>query len=154
LEHAVNIVEDKLASPASALRKGYPMRLLVLFSLLSCTLLAQDRAAITGTLTDPSGSIVPSAEVEVKSSATGFRRSVMTDSNGVYAIPALAVGAYDITITKSGFTRAAVDHIDLQYGETRTIDVRLEVQSTVDTVDIAATAEAVNRTNAEIGGVI
>lgn len=130
------------------------MKLFVLFSLLSCTLFAQDRAAINGTVTDQSGAVVPSAIVEVKSSATGFHRSAMTDASGVYSIPALAVGSYNIAISKSGFARAAVEHVDLQYAETRTIDIRMEVQSTVDTVDIVATAEAVNRTNAEIGGVI
>jgi outer membrane receptor protein involved in Fe transport len=47
-----------------------------------------------------------------------------------------------------------VDGIDLQYAETRTIDTKLEVGVTTDTVQVEAAIEAVNRTNAEVGGVI
>jgi hypothetical protein len=129
-------------------------RIIVLIPLLTVSLFAQDRAAINGTVTDVSGAVVPSAQVEVKSSATGLHRSVTTDASGVYSIPALAVGVYDLTIAKLGFAQSTVEHIDLQYGETRTIDARLEVQSTNAAVDVIAAIEAVNRTNAEIGGVI
>ena len=129
-------------------------RLLAAFLLLRCCLLAQDRAAISGTVTDTLGSVVPSAGIELESPSVGFHRSLKTDEKGAYAIAALAVGTYDITISKTGFGPEKIEHIDLQYGETRTIDVQLQVQAAAETIEVQATVESVNRTNAEIGGVI
>jgi len=129
-------------------------QLLVVILLCTGSLLAQDRAAISGTVTDPSGSVVPMASIELKAPAIGLHRTVTTDDKGSYAITALSVGTYDITISKSGFGAETIEHIDLQYGETRTIDAQLQVQAAAATVEIQATVEAVNRTNAEIGGVI
>lgn len=64
------------------------------------------------------------------------------------------MGTYSLTITKAGFKPTTVSQIDLQFGETRTIDARLNVGSTSDVVEVPATLETVNRTNAKIGGVI
>jgi len=73
----------------------------------------------------------------------------LTNSEGLYEIAPLPVGTYTIVVTKSGFKSMTVDSIDLQYAETRTIDTKLEVGATTDTIQVAATIEAVNRTNAE-----
>ena len=126
----------------------------VALSSLPLRLDAQDRAAISGTVTDPSGALVAAASVELKSGATGLRRA--TDDQRARSLRnhALPVGTYTITITKAGFKPTTVEQIDLQYGETRTIDARLEVGGTTETVEVTATAEALNRTNAEVGGVI
>src|SRR6202163_2711606 len=129
-------------------------QLLVVILLCTGSLLAQDRAAISGTVTDPSGSVIPMASIELKAPAIGLHRTVTTDDKGSYAITALSVGTYDLTISKSGFGAETIEHIDLQYGETRTIDAQLQVEATAATIEIQATVEAVNRTNAEIGGVI
>ena len=115
---------------------------------------AQDRAAISGAVTDPAGALVPAAAVELKSEATGLRRATATSDRGLYEINALPVGTYTITITKPGFKPATVDQVVVRYGETRTIDARLEIGGTTETVEVTATAEVLNRTNAEVGGVI
>ncbi len=117
-------------------------------------LIAQDRAAINGTVTDASGALVTAAQIELKSAATGLHRIAKTSEKGLYEITPLPVGSYTMTITKAGFKPTTVSQIDLQFGETRTIDARLDVGSTTDVVEVTATVETVNRTNAEIGGVI
>ncbi|MEO8053110.1 MAG: TonB-dependent receptor [Acidobacteriota bacterium] len=129
-------------------------RLVVACLLLAGSMLAQDRAAISGTVTDATGAVVPAASIELKSPVTGFHRSVMTNQKGVYALTALALGTYNVTITKAGFAPATIENIDVQYSETRTINAKLEVQATAVAVDVQASSEAVNQTNAEIGGVI
>jgi len=105
-------------------------------------------------VTDPSGALVATASVDLKSNDTGVLRSAITDERGLYQINALSVGSYTITITKPGFKPTKVDQVDLRYGETRTIDARLEIGATSDTVEVMAAAEVLNRTNAEVGGVI
>ena len=129
-------------------------RFLFAVGLLSLPLFAQDRAAVNGTVTDPTGAVVPAVRVELQDAATGLRRTASTNSEGLYEIAPLPVGTYTIVVTKSGFKSMTVDGIDLQYAETRTIDTKLEVGATTDTIQVAATIEAVNRTNAEVGGVI
>src|ERR1019366_2905544 len=127
---------------------------IVSYCLLALPLFAQDRAAIDGSVTDPTGALVTGAAVEVKSAGTGLHRTTLTKENGLYEIAALPVGSYQITIAKTGFKPTAITSVDLRYGETRTIDVRLEVGGTAETVEVTAAAEVVNRTNAEVGGVI
>src|SRR5947208_4211946 len=122
--------------------------------LVALPVLAQDRAAINGTVTDQSGALVPGATVELRSGETGLQRAALTDQGGRYQIPTLPVGSYSLRISKAGFKASTVGKIVLEYGETRTIDARLEIGGTAETVEVSATAEAVNRTNAEVGAVI
>ncbi|MBZ5575104.1 MAG: TonB-dependent receptor [Acidobacteriia bacterium] len=129
-------------------------RLVTALCVLGLPLLAQDRAAINGAVTDPAGALVPGAAAELRSDATGFHRTALTNEKGLYEITGLPVGAYSITISKTGFRPTAVSGIDLQFGETRTLDTRLEVGGDAQTVQVTATAESLNRTNAEVGGVI
>jgi len=120
----------------------------------SLPLAGQDRAAINGTVTDPSGALVAGATVELLSPDTGLRRQSSTNDSGIYEFPALPVGSYTVTITKPGFKPFAIRTIDLLYAQTRTLDARLEVGTTAETAQVTATVESLNRTNGEIGGVI
>src|SRR5258708_668245 len=129
-------------------------RIVVVLGLASFAALAQDRVAINGAVTDPSGGLVVGAGVELRSTATGLHRVTQTNEQGLYEITPLPVGSYSLTLTKAGFKATTVRDIELQYGETRTIDAQLEVGGTTEVVAVTAAAEAVNRTNAEVGGVI
>src|ERR1051326_7281512 len=132
-------------------------RLFVLFltiCLLRAPLFAQDRAAIDGTVTDASGAVVPDASVELASSATGLRRATISSLKGLYEFTPLPVGTYTLTVTKAGFRPTTIREVSLQYGETRTIDAKLEVGGLSEDIAVTATAEAPNRTNAEVSGVI
>src|SRR5215468_8645635 len=100
---------------------------LVCLLALSHSLFAQDRAAINGVVTDSSGAVVPNATIDVTSPATGFQRSVVSGPNGLYEVTPLPVGSYTITFKKEGFTLRTVENVYLEYGETRTFDVKLEV---------------------------
>ena len=129
-------------------------RLFLCLSLLALPLCAQDRAGISGTVTDPSGALVAGAAVEVELAATGFHRAAVTGDSGLYEVAPLGVGVYSLRISKAGFKPVTVTGVDLRYGETRTVDAKLEVGATSDAVAVTATAESLNRTNAEVGGVI
>ncbi len=115
---------------------------------------AQDRASVEGTILDPSGSVVSGADVELLFPSTGLSRHATTTTAGTYRFPSLAVGSYKLTINKAGFRPYVLDQIALNYGQVRTLDARLEVGSTANTVEVTASSEILNRTNAEIGGVI
>jgi hypothetical protein len=120
----------------------------------SAILLSQDRAAIRGTVLDPTGAVVPGASIELKSAGTGLRRVTLSDDHGLYQIGALPVGSYALAISKAGFKPVSVDQIDLPYGKTRIIDPKLEVGDTSETVQVIAVTEILDRTTAEVGGVV
>ncbi len=115
---------------------------------------AQDRAAISGTILDPSGSAVEGAKVEMNSTDNGFHRETVTGLSGIYAFPSLPVGTYTVSISKNGFKPLVISGVDLLFGQVRTFDETLRVGATSSSVDVTATAEALNRTNAEVDGVI
>jgi hypothetical protein len=128
----------------------------VVFStcVFSLSLFAQDRAAIDGVVTDSSGAVIPNAKVDLQSSATGFHQTTTSNERGLYEITPLPVGNYTITISKEGFKPTIINNVELEYAQTRTFDVKLEVGQFEQSVAVEATADSVNRTNAEVSGVI
>jgi hypothetical protein len=115
---------------------------------------AQDRTAISGTVTDPSGAVVPNVKVELKAPATGLSHRTVTGVTGIYEFPALPVGSYSIIMSKDGFKPSEIDNVDLLYGQERTVDATLQIGATADTVQVTATSEALNRSSAEVGQVV
>src|SRR5215471_15025821 len=122
---------------------------------LPLSLAAQtDRGAISGTVTDPSGSIVQGARVELLSPATGLHRETVTNAAGIYDFPALPLGVYNITITKDGFKVFQLVNVELSVGQPRTMDVRLEIGAVSGTVQVIPSLEPLNRSSAELGGLV
>ncbi|HUI58196.1 MAG TPA: TonB-dependent receptor [Bryobacteraceae bacterium] len=113
-----------------------------------------DHASLNGTVTDASGALIQGAKVVSVSNETGFRRETVTGSSGTYEIPGLPIGTYTLTISKEGFKSVDFKEVALTVGQSRTIDGRLQVGAATDAVEVTATAEALNQTSAEIGGVV
>ena len=133
------------------------MSLKCLAVLLLCSLVpaaAQDRAGITGTVTDPSGATVADAAVSLDCLASGLHRQTTTDAKGNFAFPSLPVGSYSIKVNKQGFDAYRLENVDVLFGEVRTIDVPLAIGATAQSVDVKASTEVLNRSNAEVDGVI
>ena len=113
-----------------------------------------DYASVNGTVTDPTSAVLPGARVAAVSSATGFRRETATSAAGTYQLSGLTVGTYTITISRDGFKAAEFKDVELAVGQPRTIDARLQVGSVTESVEVTATLETLNRTSAEVGGLI
>jgi hypothetical protein len=126
---------------------------LAVFSLALPAAAQTDRALITGTITDPSGSPVPNAKIEALGTGNGFSRTAITTQAGTYTLAALPVGFYTASITAAGFEKLEIAKFELQVGQTKTLDARLGVsgvQTQVQVSDDAPLAE----TSASVGGVI
>src|SRR5579864_2296372 len=92
------------------------------------TLRAQTPTAeITGTITDSSGAAVPAAAIRLIHTATNTRRSVSSNDAGVYDLPALPPGVYQLRIEKPGFSSEMRDGIELQVGQVARADFALKV---------------------------
>ena len=66
---------------------------------------AQSTATLSGVVTDPSGAVVPGAQVTLHSLATGLDRQIVTDSAGLYIAPSLVPGDYQVQVKASGFSQ-------------------------------------------------
>src|SRR5437899_3398563 len=95
----------------------------ILYLTIACALpvAAQDGAAsLSGTVMDPSRSMIQGARVVAISSSTGFRRETTTNAAGVYQLPGLAVGTYTVTISREGFKASQFKDVEMAVGEPRT----------------------------------
>ena len=91
--------------------------------------------AVSGTITDPSGAILPSATVTLVNTATGDTQSGKTNTSGVYLFPLLKPGEYTVTVQESGF-RVAVAKVIVTLGQTATADLKLELGDSSQTVEV------------------
>ncbi len=113
-----------------------------------------DRATLSGTVTDPSGSVIPGVRVEAISLTTSLLRTTSTGVFGSYQIPGLPIGAYKVTVSKEGFKPLVFENVSLSAGDARTLDARLQVGAISEQVTVEAAPELVNRSSAEVGAVI
>ena len=123
--------------------------------LISASVWSQvDRATLNGTLTDSSGLLIAGARVEVVNPATGYRRETVSSDAGVYQLTPLPIGVYEITVSKDGFRTVRIEDVRLAVGQTRTLDVRLEVGALATQVEVVAEANAVDQSTSEIGSAV
>lgn len=128
---------------------------LCLFIILSSSLCAQaDRATLSGTVTDASGSVIADASVVLRQPATGFQRETVTSAAGLYQLPGLPVGQFELTVKKDGFSAALVSGIQLAVGQRGTLNVKLDVSAVSSQVQVTAEAVELDKMSAEIAGVI
>jgi hypothetical protein len=106
------------------------------------------RGAINGTVTDPSGSSVPNAQVKATESATGIDHTTVTTSDGAFAFQDIPLGQYKVTITATGFPPYKVDKVEVSAGTIYTLNVKLTLQSTTTTVEVSAAAITLDTTTA------
>ena len=115
------------------------------------TLHAQTAAAgtIAGTLTDPSGGVIPAATIVIRNSETGIDRTTITNADGLYSSTFLQPGRYQVSASKPGF--ATVDNTDLilQVGQTLTVNFKLTLSKTAETVEVTGQAELVDPAKTE-----
>lgn len=99
--------------------------------------------SITGTVKDPSGAIVPNATVQVTSERTGAVRKVSTGATGVFNVPSLDVGAYNLRVSAKGFSTYSRPNIELTANQIVNIDVHLALGATATVVQVQAAPQAI-----------
>ena len=115
---------------------------------------AQVSASISGRVTDPAAATVSGAAVMAKNMETGETRSTVTDNAGLYWVPSLAVGEYEVHVTKQGFQEQVRAGIRLVVGQEARVDMALKIGQIAEQVKVAADAPVVSVTSADISGVV
>jgi len=100
----------------------------------------QNVSRLVGTVSDPSGAVVPGAKVTGTNQATGLKVEMLTNSSGAYVFPDLPIGKYDLNVSFSGFQSYDQTNIVLISGQTATIDVKLLVGTATQTVTVTSAA--------------
>jgi Carboxypeptidase regulatory-like domain/TonB-dependent Receptor Plug Domain len=111
-------------------------------------------ATINGTVRDSSGAVIPGATVTLTNESTNAKRVVDTNTVGFYVVPGIIPGAYELEVAKRGFVTARQGPVTLFVNQTATLDFKLSVGSTRQTVSVVASAARLEASTAEIGTVI
>lgn len=100
---------------------------------------AQFRAGIQGVVKDPSGLPVPGAKVTLTSQETKVRRTATTNAEGVYAIPSLAPGRYELSVEKEGFSKKVLSDVRITAEQMHSVDVTLAVGQVSESITVSET---------------
>ncbi|HEY1984075.1 MAG TPA: carboxypeptidase-like regulatory domain-containing protein [Terracidiphilus sp.] len=95
-------------------------------------------ATLTGVVADPSGGVVPNAKITLKDSTSGSTRDTVTNGDGYYTFASVPVGNYELTVQYHGFRQYKASDISLGGGESRNVNVQLQVGSADETVQVSA----------------
>jgi hypothetical protein len=110
--------------------------------------------ALNGSVLDPQQRAIPGARVQLSSSATGAEREVTTNADGIFQIPGVVPGEYDLSVTAIGFASLS-RHLRFEVAQEMSANFELKVAAVTGTVDVAARAiEVSHTTDASIGEVI
>ena len=122
----------------------------VAWALLACTTLILNAPAVyaqgnptgtlTGTVTDPSGGVLPGVTVTAVSLQTGLTQQTVTGTTGEWRIPALQIGTYEILFELDGFKKHARSGVTVEAAGIRSVPVTLEVGGVAETVQVQADA--------------
>src|SRR5947207_2991865 len=111
-------------------------------------------ASITGTVADPTDAPVPGATVTAKDVDRGVTYPAETDAAGVYYIPHLPVGTYDVTVEAKGFASALRKGITLQLDQRARLDVRLALGTVTQVVEVTGSAPLLHTDSIQLDTVI
>ncbi len=129
--------------------------LICVFTLFPVSLYAQtaNSGNVAGAVTDASGAFVVGANIALTDKATNTPRTTTSNEAGHYVFANVPPGEYDITVTKTGF-RVTKTTVTVNVGSSLTLDLKLELGSVAETVEVSATNTELQTMNATVGNTI
>jgi hypothetical protein len=158
-ESGLGVVVKAEAESFRLLRGGDSMKIryfaLLLMLALPLILGAQEfRGTISGAVADGTGATIPNVQVTATEIHTGTSTKTVTNADGEYTIPFLLPGDYNVTVHAQGFKESVRKDIHLASGEHPVIDVKLEVGTVSESVEVSMAVPLLNTENASTGQVI
>ena len=137
------------------MKKFSALFLLILILLSSAAYSQTSNATLGGTVSDPTGALIPGVEVTARNVRTGIINMVLTNETGTYVFPALQTGTYQVTATLPGFQTATNNNVTLGGAQQMRLNFMLQVGEVATTVDVTADAGgALITTSSSIGTVL
>ena len=109
--------------------------------------------ALRGTVTDPTGGVLPGVTIKVTNAATGQSQTTVTQANGTYLVPFLPAAIYRVEASSKSFKTAAFHKLEINVTETKVVDIRLEVGSFMETVNVQAQPAQIETSSSALGSV-
>ncbi len=106
---------------------------------------------VAGTVTDQTGAVVPDAPVSITNTATGATRAQNTNSAGDYRFEAMPTGTYQVEVKAANFKESVTNAVEVHASTTTMVDVKLQLGSATEHVDVEANAIQVQTDNASLG---
>jgi outer membrane receptor protein involved in Fe transport len=110
--------------------------------------------ALTGTVGDVSGAVIPDAQISLRNVATGFTRDMTSNNAGFFSAPNLLPGIYEVTISSPGFATQVRSGINLTVGAQQVLNITMQVGQVADKVEVTAEAPEVQLATSSIGAVV
>lgn len=120
-----------------------------LFLAASSAFAQSDRGTITGTVSDPTGAVVPAAKVTLVNNDNGSKYETVTTSTGNYTLAALPVGGYKLSVEQTGFSKSEVANVTVQVAVTTRVDVVLQVGQASQSIQVDAESTLLKTESAE-----
>ena len=98
----------------------------VVLMLTGVSLYGQSLASVSGTVTDPTGAVIPGANIQIENVNTGASRETVSDSAGLYTFPQMQPGTYKITAKAQGFQNVTISDVRLLVNSPATINIQFE----------------------------
>ena len=139
------------------MRQSYSAsRLLVAIGVLAAgPLLAQLGVGhITGRVTDASGSVIPGASVEVTNVDTNVTAETETNSEGIFRVPSLNPGTYQVEISSEGFKTFVRQDLQVRIGVTVPVDASLEVGSVTEQIEVTGATPLLETETSALGAAV
>jgi hypothetical protein len=107
---------------------------------LAAPVFAQD-ASLGGTVTDPSGAVIPGATVTATNASTGVVSTSVTNAAGVYSFPRLLFGSYTVKAEQKGFQAKSFTKVTLETGQQARLNFQLDVSGLATNVEVTTTGD-------------
>jgi hypothetical protein len=140
----------------SALRLGLVVLLAAVFCAAGTFAYAQGATSqtLSGTVVDPSGAVIPGADVAVKHSGTGLAYNAVTNAEGVFSLPSLPIGSYTVTVTLQGFKTVVINNVVLNSAAPASVKATMEVGGVTEQVTVSSASEIVQTQTATVAQTI
>jgi hypothetical protein len=136
------------------LTTSFAILLTLLFSLMAGVVAHAQvtGATLSGTVTDPTGGVVASATVSATNTATTITRNATSDAAGLYTIPNLVPGMYDIKVSATGFSTSVQSGLNIAVGQQLQLNFGLKVGQTTTNVEVTGAAPQIDLTSSAVSG--
>jgi hypothetical protein len=114
----------------------------------------ESTARLLGTIRDPTGAVIPRANVVARNVATGLLWKTVTNDTGDYAIPLLSIGQYTVTAEAAGFKTSTVTGLVLQVNQEARVDITLTVGSATESVEVTTSSPLLVTDDSSVGQVV
>ena len=110
-----------------------------------------DEGSINGTVQDPSGAVIPSAQVKLLNTDQGITLNTTTNASGAYTFSPVRIGHYSITVNAAGFTTTTQTNLQVNVGQVLQVNVQLKPGATSQTVEVDTAPPELQTSESSVG---